>query len=137
MAGSRPAALSPAARADFDATVAALAQERALRRALAQDEFALFLQPIVRLATGRLAGFEALIRWHDPERGLVPPAAFIPAAEASGLIVAITAWVIGEIGRIVPPILQAACRPPPPSKPPCSSASTSPPRTSPGRTFRA
>lgn len=112
VAESRPAALSPAARADFDATVAALAQERALRRALAQDEFALFLQPIVRLATGRLAGFEALIRWHDPERGLVPPAAFIPAAEASGLIVAITAWVIGEIGRIVPPILQAGLRAP-------------------------
>ncbi|WP_457106606.1 EAL domain-containing protein [Methylobacterium sp. P5_C11] len=107
-AGSRPVPPSPAARADFDAAVAALAQERALRRALARDEFVLFLQPIVRLATGRLAGFEALIRWQDPERGLVPPAAFIPAAEANGLIVGITAWVIGEIGRIVPGILQAA-----------------------------
>jgi EAL domain-containing protein (putative c-di-GMP-specific phosphodiesterase class I) len=103
---------SPAAQADFDATVAALAQERALRRALARDEFALFLQPIVRLATGRLAGFEALIRWYDPERGLVSPADFIPAAEASGMIVAITAWVIEEIGRIVPEILRAGLRAP-------------------------
>ncbi|MEE7439112.1 EAL domain-containing protein [Methylobacterium oryzae] len=103
---------SPSARADFDATVASLAQERALRRALARDEFALFLQPIARLATGRLAGFEALIRWHDPERGLVPPAAFIPAAEANGLILAITAWVIDAIGRILPRILQAGLRAP-------------------------
>ena len=107
-----PAPLSPSARADFDATVASLAQERALRRALARDEFALFLQPIVRLATGRLAGFEALIRWHDPERGLVAPASFIPAAEANGLILAITAWVIDAIGRIVPRILQAGLQAP-------------------------
>jgi len=108
----RPMPPSPTARADFDAALAALTQEHALRRALARHEFALYLQPIVRLATGRLAGFEALIRWHDPERGLVAPAAFIPAAEASGQIVAITAWVIDELGRIMPGILRAALHAP-------------------------
>lgn len=111
-ADRRHGAPSATARADFDAALAALTQERALRQALARHEFALYLQPIVRLATGRLAGFEALIRWHDPARGLVSPAAFIPAAEASGQIVEITAWVIDEIGRIMPGILRAASRAP-------------------------
>ena len=104
--------LSAAAQADFETTIAKLVLERALRRALDHGEFELFLQPIVRLASGRLAGFEALIRWRDPERGLVPPAAFIPAPEANGLIVAITAWVVAEIGRIMPEIARAGLRNP-------------------------
>lgn len=104
--------LSAAGQVDFEATIAKLVLERALRRALDRGEFELFLQPIVRLASGRLAGFEALIRWRDPERGLVPPAAFIPAAEASGLILEITAWVVAEIGSIMPEIAQAALRNP-------------------------
>ncbi|WP_375464062.1 EAL domain-containing protein [uncultured Methylobacterium sp.] len=100
--------LSDTARADFDATIATVVLERALRRALDRGEFELFLQPIVRLGSELLAGFEALIRWRHPERGLVPPMEFIPVAEASGLIVEITTWVVSEIGRIMPEIMLAA-----------------------------
>ena len=64
-----------------------------LRRALANQEFVLHFQPILALHDGRLAGMEALIRWEDPERGLLLPADFIPAAEETGRIVEIGAWV--------------------------------------------
>ena len=60
-----------------------------LHRAIDRDEFALLFQPIVELRTGRLAGFEALVRWDHPERGIIPPADFIELAEDTGLIVAI------------------------------------------------
>ena len=60
-----------------------------LHRAIDRDEFALLFQPIVELRTGRLAGFEALVRWDHPERGIVSPADFIELAEDTGLIVAI------------------------------------------------
>ena len=68
--------------------------EADLQHALARDELELFYQPCVDLAAGRVCGFEALLRWRHPERGMVPPGAFIPVAEASGLIVAIGAWVV-------------------------------------------
>jgi diguanylate cyclase (GGDEF)-like protein/PAS domain S-box-containing protein len=60
-----------------------------LHRAIERDEFALLFQPIVELRTGRLAGFEALVRWDHPERGIIAPADFIELAEDTGLIVAI------------------------------------------------
>jgi diguanylate cyclase (GGDEF)-like protein/PAS domain S-box-containing protein len=60
-----------------------------LHRAIERDEFALLFQPIVELRTGRLAGFEALVRWDHPERGIISPADFIDLAEDTGLIVAI------------------------------------------------
>jgi predicted signal transduction protein with EAL and GGDEF domain len=60
--------------------------EPQLRRALEQDEFVNYYQPKVELATGRIVGVEALVRWMDPARGLVPPGEFVPALETTGLI---------------------------------------------------
>jgi predicted signal transduction protein with EAL and GGDEF domain len=60
--------------------------EPQLRRALAQGEFVNYYQPKVELATGRIVGVEALVRWMDPTRGLVPPGEFVPALETTGLI---------------------------------------------------
>jgi len=67
-----------------------------LHQALARGEFVLHYQPLVRAATNRVDGLEALLRWQHPRRGLVPPAAFIPLAEATGLIVSIGAWVLRQ-----------------------------------------
>lgn len=67
-----------------------------LRRALDKGQFEAYYQPIVRLSDRRLTGFEALVRWNHPERGLIPPADFIPLAEESGLIVHIGRWMLRE-----------------------------------------
>ena len=67
-----------------------------LRRALALKELQLVYQPQRRIATGEITGFEALIRWHHPERGIVSPADFIPLAEEIGVIVPIGDWVLRE-----------------------------------------
>lgn len=68
--------------------------ERDLRRALQCCELQLHYQPIVAIATGKVVGFEALLRWNNAARGLVSPAVFIPVAERSGIIDEIGAWVI-------------------------------------------
>jgi predicted signal transduction protein with EAL and GGDEF domain len=68
--------------------------EADLRRALAEEQFEIYYQPLVEARTQSLLGFEALLRWHHPERGMVPPTEFIPVAEKIGLIKAIGAWVL-------------------------------------------
>ena len=70
--------------------------EADLRRAIENGEFELHYQPILDLKAGSFCGFEALIRWQHPERGLISPAEFIPAAEESGLIVMIGEWALRE-----------------------------------------
>ena len=70
--------------------------ETDLRLALERGEFELNYQPLFDLEDNRICSFEALLRWHHPTRGLVPPAEFVPVAEDTGLIVPIGAWVIRE-----------------------------------------
>jgi diguanylate cyclase (GGDEF)-like protein/PAS domain S-box-containing protein len=76
--------------------VARQSLEERLRTAIGNNEFTLFYQPRVNLATGQITGLEALIRWQHPEHGLVPPMQFIPVAESCGLIVEIGRWVLRE-----------------------------------------
>jgi diguanylate cyclase (GGDEF)-like protein/PAS domain S-box-containing protein len=93
------------ARAEvFDKTMHAravvlLQLENDLRQAIERGEFAAYYMPIVSLDSGRISGFEALIRWNHPQRGLVSPFDFISVAEESGLIIAIDRWVMREACR--------------------------------------
>ncbi|PPD34503.1 MAG: hypothetical protein CTY19_04565 [Methylomonas sp.] len=73
-----------------------IAMESSLRRALDQNEFCLYYQPQVDIPTGRIIGAEALLRWQDPQEGMIPPSRFIPIAETTGLICAIGKWVLAE-----------------------------------------
>jgi diguanylate cyclase (GGDEF)-like protein/PAS domain S-box-containing protein len=70
--------------------------ETRLRRAIGQHEFVVFYQPVLCVQTGRLLGAEALVRWQPPGERMVPPAAFIPIAEETGLIVDLGEWVLRE-----------------------------------------
>ncbi|MCJ2130781.1 EAL domain-containing protein [Methylobacterium sp. E-045] len=85
---------------DMDAVIAERnALELDLREAVRLGEFALFYQPIIDLRNDRLSGFEALMRWRSPTRGLVSPGAFIPLAEEIGLVVPLGAWALKEACR--------------------------------------
>ena len=76
-----------------------MSMETQLRRALENEEFELFYQPQIAVATGRVTGAEALIRWRSPSLGMVSPAQFIPLAEETGLILPIGSWVIDRAMR--------------------------------------
>jgi EAL domain-containing protein (putative c-di-GMP-specific phosphodiesterase class I) len=76
-----------------------LRTETRLRRALERDEFVLHYQPRVDVVTGKVVGAEALIRWQHPERGMLPPAEFIPLVEDAGLVIPIGEWAIRTVCR--------------------------------------
>jgi diguanylate cyclase (GGDEF)-like protein/PAS domain S-box-containing protein len=85
----------------FDTDISACAvpkfrQESELKQALDRQEFVLHYQPIVDLHSQRITGFEALLRWNHPERGMIWPDDFIPLAEETGLIIEIGTWVLSE-----------------------------------------
>src|SRR4029079_11055429 len=82
-----------------------LALRSELQTAIRNDQLRLHYQPTVDLKTGEIAGFEALVRWQHPTRGLVPPGDFIPVAEQSGLVVPLGSWVLREgcLARLTPP----------------------------------
>ncbi len=95
----RAKAMGRSQYAIFDTTmykeIATIQQiEADLRQAILKEELEVYYQPIIHVATLRLAGFEALVRWHHPIRGLVAPADFISIAEETGLVVAIDQWVL-------------------------------------------
>lgn len=79
--------------------VSLLRLETDLRRALERQEFRVYYQPIVSLETGHITGFEALLRWQHPRRGLILPGEFIPVAEETGLIITMDRWVLREAYR--------------------------------------
>ncbi len=90
----------------YEPTTLALARDRfsletELRRAIETERLTLAFQPLIELKSGRVAGFEALARWRDPDRGVISPADFIPIAEDSGLIVPLGQWAIGEAARVL------------------------------------
>ena len=82
-------------------SLARLELENALRRAIDNQEFVLYLQPKVHIGSGKISGAEALIRWQRPGHGMVSPALFIPILEETGLIVPVGTWVLNEACRMI------------------------------------
>jgi diguanylate cyclase (GGDEF)-like protein len=95
----RAKAEGPGSQQMFDPVLHARAMARVrlegrIRRAIEEEQLMLHYQPVVSLADGTLSGFEALVRWNDPDHGLVPPADFVPVAEDTGLTVPLGWWVL-------------------------------------------
>lgn len=86
-------------RSMHESAVDQLQLESDLRRALENDEFVLYYQPIVSLESGAICGFESLVRWQHPLKGLVSPIDFIPVAEEAGLIIPLGKWILEEACR--------------------------------------
>lgn len=82
-----------------DRALALSQTETDLRKAIERQEFRIYYQPIISLASGRISGLEALVRWQHPQRGILNPAEFIPIAEETGMIIAIDEWVLEEACR--------------------------------------
>ncbi len=85
----------------YEAVLSQMELEADMRRAIENGEFVLNYQPIVRLDTKKVAGFEALVRWNHPQHGVILPESFIPLAEQTGLILPLGRWIIGEACRQV------------------------------------
>jgi predicted signal transduction protein with EAL and GGDEF domain len=99
---TRPSARGPAsrptrrARSLFPERLSLLAE---LRRALDEDELVLHYQPKISLGSGAVIGVEALVRWQHPQRGLLGPGEFVPLAERTGMVAALTRWVLDTAVR--------------------------------------
>lgn len=79
-----------------DQVITRLQLETDLRHAIERQEFQLYYQPLIALDTGKISGFEALVRWHHPEQGFISPGDFIPIAEETDLIIPMGQWIIQE-----------------------------------------
>ncbi|HET8720489.1 MAG TPA: GGDEF domain-containing phosphodiesterase, partial [Nitrospira sp.] len=90
----------------------ALTLENKLRSALEKNQFVLHYQPKILVTDRKIAGLEALIRWNDPEMGLVPPAKFIPLLEETGLILDVGKWALSQVARDCATWKAAGVRPP-------------------------
>ena len=88
-------------RTMHDSVIERIEIENDLRQAIKREEFCLYYQPIVDLENVQITGFEALVRWNHPHRGLIPPQQFIPVAEDTGLIIPMTEWILREACRQV------------------------------------